>query len=78
MTEKYSEQEIRLEVIKALINSPQATMLRGDITVELHKRANVYVDYIMGKKPKAPKPEKKDPTPEAAQTNRQALPTSST
>ena len=78
MTEKYSEQEIRLEVIKALINSPQVTMLRGDISAELHKRADAYVNYIMGKKPKAVKPEKKSPAPEDKQTNQTALQSSST
>ncbi len=62
MTNTFSEQEIRLEVIKALIQSGTTNMLRGDIGNELAKRADPLVAYVVGAKTKAaakPKPSPK-------------------
>lgn len=53
MSNPMSEQEIRLEIIKALIQSGFTNTLRGDLTTALAIRADPLVNYVMatGKKP---------------------------
>jgi len=67
MTNPYSEQEVRLQIIKALITSGTTNTLRGDIAGELAKRADPLVAFVMGTKKKAAAKPKTEPKTESKQ-----------